>query len=257
MYKAKLLSELPKEHGNGFDGSLLAEIAERLLSRQGVRPRVALVILEGEKAEAKADGTVIATLRASWVQPVLTPEVRRVCQQMLREEYLAADGAITLPFELDTLQAQTFGDLPRTASEVDDDQARERLDMTIVDELRRHLEVLHGVQDAEGLTAQEAHRLHDAEHADGGAAMDPLSRHAPDFIGWTRAELEAAQIVSEEYASVGLSEEDIMLAAAADAAAPVVGDDESSYRQDGESWAEEEAREAGANVMHVEFGGPR
>jgi hypothetical protein len=202
MYKAKLVPELPKEHGNGFAGNLTTELTQLLLADRATRPRVALVVLVGDSAQIKADGTRILALRAAWVQPVTDVVNRRACEEMLRDEYLSQDGALVLPFELDELSHRTFGDLPRTPAQIDEDQARLQESMSATDELKEHLRVVHGVGEAGSFTAAEVESMHDADHADGGAAMAEGMRHEPAWHGWTRADLEQAEIEADEYSDV-------------------------------------------------------
>jgi hypothetical protein len=208
MYKVKTSMALPKDDGNGLEGDLATNIVETVLSGRQVRPRVALLVFDAG-IEVKPDSTTSVTVRALQVLPVVGKDNRRQLEVMLRDEYCAQTGALSLPFELDLLLRQTFGDLPKTAEQIDEDQALQRETMTAADELRQHLRVVHGTDGTAGMTEAEARAAHDADHADGGAVLPEALRHEPGWIGWSRADLELAEIQAEEYAFAGMSDDEI------------------------------------------------
>lgn len=245
MHKVKLGSALPKSDGNEVDGATIAQFVDARTQGRSIRPRVALLVFDAKDVAIDDEGTETVTLRVRWIQSVLSVEGRRACERMLSEEYNTANGSIVLPFDLESLLKSTFGDLPRTIEQIDEDQERERESMSPLDELKQHLRVVHGLADAGSFAEDEAARHHMADHADGGVAMADGMQHKPEWHGWTRADLEQAQIEAEEYEGLVID----------DSSAPIVGDDETeedhaaqgeiehTIRQAGAPWAEEEVRE--------------
>jgi hypothetical protein len=63
------------------------------------------------------------------------------------------------------------------------------------DELRQHLDRVHGRENAHLLIDSEAEHLHRTDH-DGGLPV--ALNHDPEWIGWTRADLEAATAETDD-----------------------------------------------------------
>jgi hypothetical protein len=123
------------------------------------------------------------------VQPVQSEDGRRVAETMLADEYAYQSGGAMLPFELASLIKATFADMPRTPSQIDEIEREQQDTMSSTDELRRHLERVHGRDDAAAMTALEAEHRHEADHA---GDLPEVLDHLPTWIGWTRADIEAA-----------------------------------------------------------------
>lgn len=199
-YKVKLAAALPKGDGNGLDYTITAELAEAGLAQRSVAPRVAILVYDLKEAKYDADGVATAVLRIRRVEPVMTNAGRRAVEQMLNAEYSNRTGNALMPHELDALSKAAFADLPRTAEEIDEREAREQDMMSPTDELRRHLSRVHGIEDAHLLTAEGADEKHRADHdAD---LLGPLS-HERDWTGWTRVDLELAELEVEESGEAG------------------------------------------------------
>lgn len=193
--RIKLVAALPKGDGlNGFNDSILAEKLIRTVVDGGtVRPRVALIVYDVKKVEVGDSGTDTAVVQLRRVQPISSVEGRRDAERILREEYVTDHGE-PVPYDLVALSRVTFGDLPRETDEIDRREEQEREQMTPHDELRRHLERVHGLDGAGTLTDTEAESAHQREHdsVDLGA-FD----HAIDWHGWTRADIEVATADSD------------------------------------------------------------
>lgn len=189
-YKVRLTAALPKGDGNGWDDATLAErLGRPRIEQRDERPHVALIVYSTQKAEISKDHVTTAVLELRRVQPVLSAVGRRLAEQMLADEYEAQTGGAMLPYDLASLSKSAFADLERTPSDVDEAELAERDLMSPTDELRRHLERVHGRAEASTMTALEAEHRHGADH-DGDLPV-ALS-HEADWIGWTRADLEAA-----------------------------------------------------------------
>lgn len=200
-YKVKLASKLPKGELNGFDYTIISELAEAGLAMRSTSPRVAILVYGLNKSEGDpANGTATAVLGVLRVEPVLTNAGRRAVEELLVSEFSHRTGAAILPFEAVALSKAAFADLPRTVEEIDEREAREQDLMSPTDELRRHLAVVHGVGDAHLLTAEGADEKHRADHD--GDVLGPLA-HEANWIGWTRADLEAAEFEAEESGGAG------------------------------------------------------
>jgi hypothetical protein len=194
----KLAGQLPKGESNG-----LADLATNLavyrdkMEHRYLPPRVALVVYDVREAKAGKDGIDVVTYEVSRIEPVTTTAGRRLAEQMLEDEFSARTGQAIMPFELAQLSKAAFADLPRTPDEIDEKQARERDLMSPTDELRKHLSVVHGVTDAHLLTAEGADSRHDADHETNMFLDGPLA-HEKDWVGWTRADLEEAEIEADD-----------------------------------------------------------
>jgi hypothetical protein len=194
-YKVKLAAALPKADANGFDDyASVGPLATSGITGRSIQPRVALLVYDVKKVEVDPDGVTTVHLRQRRVQPVLTDAGRRLAEQMLADEYANQTGQAMLPYDLSALSKSAFADLPRSIEEIDKTEADEQDTMSPTDELRRHLERVHGTQEAHLLTAEAAEEQHRADH-DGGV-LGPLE-HDRDWIGWTRADLEAAEFESD------------------------------------------------------------
>jgi hypothetical protein len=181
-YKVTLAGTLPKGDPNGLNNQLLAEKLFRTRAEGRVETPVPLVMLCGVRnADHGKDGINTVKVEVLWAEPVRESEDRRAIKGVLAAEYLARTGAFVLPFELSELLTAAFRDLPLTAEEQNRVEAAEQDMMSPTDELRRHLEVVHGVAGAKGLTALEAENRHEVQHAAG-------AEHALDWHGWTLAE---------------------------------------------------------------------
>jgi hypothetical protein len=189
-YKVRLTAALPKGDGNGWDHALLAEkLGRPRTERRAEQPHVALIVYGVRTVDLGKDGIITSVLELARVQPVQSEEGRRLAEQMLADEYAYQNGGAMLPYELASLSKAAFVDLPRTASAIDEEELAEQDTMSPTDELRRHLERGHGRADAAGMTALEAEHRHEADHA---GDLPEMLAHEPDWIGWTRADIEAA-----------------------------------------------------------------
>jgi hypothetical protein len=195
-YKVKLLAALPKGDGNGFDDyTLVGQLVGDRREGHGSPPRVALLVYGTKDVILGKDGVDTARLEVLRVEPVHTEPGRRLAEQMLADEFAARTGQAMLPYDLAALSKAAFADLPRSVAEIDEGEERERDSMSPTDELRRHLERVHGAESAHLFTAEEAEAVHRADHD--GDVLGPLA-HDRDWFGWTRADLEAAESESED-----------------------------------------------------------
>jgi hypothetical protein len=200
-YRVKLAAALPKGESNGFaDYTIVGALAETTIEGHSVQPRVALMVYDVKTTGIDPDdGTKTVVLRIRRVQPVLTVEGRRQAEQMLADEFAAQTGQAMLPYDLSALSKSAFADLPRSTEEIDQREADEQDLMSPTDELRRHIEVVHGSEDARTMTAEEAEEKHRADHD--GDVLGPLD-HDREWFGWTRADLEQAEFQADD-TSVG------------------------------------------------------
>lgn len=192
----KLAGKLPKGDPNGFDDILLAEQigeAKRLHGRGGMY--VAVVVYDVSNADVGDNSTVTVKARPRYVQPVLTEDGRQAVETVLRDEYRAQRG-VPMPYEVEAVAKAAFADLPRSPAELDEIEERERERMSPVDELRMHLKRVHGRgDDIDGMTDAEVEHRHAADHD--GDLPEQLA-HDRTWIGWTRADLEAAEAESDD-----------------------------------------------------------
>lgn len=189
-YKVRLTAALPKGDGNGWDHATLAQALGRArVEQRAEQPHVALIVYGVRNVEISKDHVTTAVTEILRVQPVQSEEGRRRAEQMLADEYAFQTGGAMLPFELASLSKAAFADLVRSPGEIDEQELAEQDLMSPTDDLRRHLERVHGREDAASLTALEAEHRHEADH--GGDLPDVLG-HEPDWMGWTRADIEAA-----------------------------------------------------------------
>lgn len=195
-FQIKLAGALPKGDPNGWADEILAEeLARTVTEGRQLQPRAAVIIYDAKSVNLGTDGTVTVNVRVRRVQPVVDDAHRRSIEQILVEAYRAQTGAAILPFDVESVTKAAFVDLPKTDEEIDQQEAEEQDNMSPTDELRRHLERVHGVESAHLMTAEEADAKHEAEH-DGD--MPDVLAHDRDWLGWTRADLEAAEAESEE-----------------------------------------------------------
>lgn len=189
-YIIKTTAPLPKEEGlNGFaDDELAQELWHEKIDGRGGLPRVVIGIYSTKEAKVDKDGNCVATIEWRRVQPVKSDEGRRAIEEVLYAEYVAEHGDM-LPFEVKNITKRAFADLPRDTDEIDQAEERERDTMSPADELRKHLERVHGREDAHLLTDGEAEHRHGADHD--GDLPGELA-HDRGWIGWTRADIEAA-----------------------------------------------------------------
>lgn len=193
----KLAAALPKGEANGLgDYATSEEAFRKKIQHRYDAPKVALVVIGVREAKAGKDGIDTVTHEILRVEPVTTTEGRRQAEQMLIDEYAARTGQGVLPFDLSQLSKAAFADLPKTAEQIDQAQEREREHMSPLDELRRHLEIVHGTKGARTLTDTEAEEEHRKDH-DGGQLPEALA-HEPDWHGWSRADLEQAEIETDD-----------------------------------------------------------
>ncbi len=192
----KLAAALPKGEGvNGFDDDALAgDLWTAKIEGRSGTPRVAIIVYGVKEAKVDKNGDRVSVVEALRVQPVKTEAGRREVESLLLSEYVAEHGDI-LPFDVTHVTKPAFADLPRSTDEVDQEEERERENMSPHDELRRHLERVHGRADAHLLTDGEADHRHEADH-DGD--MPNELQHDREWIGWTRADIEAATADSDE-----------------------------------------------------------
>jgi hypothetical protein len=190
-HKVTLAGALPKDSdANGFAAFDLAEELFRTRAeRRTEEPRVALIVYGIRNADLGKDGVNTTKIEPLWAEPVRTISGRRAAQKILTDEYAVRTGEAMLPHALSVLVKAAFASLPRTTDEIDAEEAAEQDLMSPTDELRRHLERVHGVEGSHLLTAEEADERHRADHD--GDTLGPLA-HDPEWRGWTRADLEAA-----------------------------------------------------------------
>jgi hypothetical protein len=196
----KLVAKLPKGELNGFAFGTLAEgLCTQVEEGRAPVPLAAVLLLDVKKVEIDPDtGERTAHLQVRRAQPVLSVDSRRKVEEVLFDEYAAEHGPV-LPYDVQAVTRAAFRDLPRSAAEVDQREAQEQEVMTPSDELRKHLERVHGADGAHLLTDGEAEERHRKDH-EGDLLSDGLG-HDPSWHAWTRAELEIA-------AAAGLDEED-------------------------------------------------
>lgn len=188
-YKVKLVPAFPKGEGNGFDYTIAVPMGDAGLAGKDVPPGVALLVYGLKDAKRDKDGVITAAIEVRRIEPVTTETGRRLVEQLLVDEFSARTGEAALPYDLSALSKALFADLPRSIEETDRIEAGEQDLMSPTDELRRHLERVHGHEDAGTYTAEEAEEKHRADHD--GSVLGPLE-HNRDWFGWTRADLEAA-----------------------------------------------------------------
>jgi hypothetical protein len=228
-YQIKLAGALPKGDPNGFADPVLAEeLARTVVEARAFQPRVAVIVYDAKSATVGTDGEVTVTVRVRRLQPVASMTNRRAIEQVLLSEYREQTGAHVLPFDLESVTKAAFVDLPKTNEEIDAQEADEQDHMSPTDELRRHLERVHGVPEAHLLTPEAAEAKHEAEHA--GDMPDVLA-HDREWLGWTRADLEAAQAESD-------------------------GDDPDAA-EDSVIVSSDDEEDAEQGVLHVDFSGSR
>jgi hypothetical protein len=198
----KLAAKLPKGELNGFTAGLLADdLCTSVVEGRIPAPHVAVLILDVKKVEVDPEtGARTAVLGIRRVQPVRTNAGRKAVESVLFDEYSIDNGPV-MPHDVAAVTAAAFTDLPRSLAEVDEREAREQDQMTDADELRRHLARVHQRDEALTMTEQEAIERHRADHA--GDELPEHLRHAEDWLGWTRADIEAAEAESEDFALDG------------------------------------------------------
>lgn len=196
--KIKLAAALPKADLNGFaDGLLAGELATAVTEGRQPAPRVAIVVYDVKKVEvdpATHDRT--AVLRILRAQPVHAAEGLKAVETVLEDEWSAEHGPM-MPFEVGRITKAAFADLPRDYTEIDAAEEKERENMSPADELRRHLANVHGREDANLLTDGEAESQHEKAHDGDLGTLE----HDREWIGWSRADLEAAYAGSDETGS--------------------------------------------------------
>lgn len=245
-YQIKLAGALPKGAPNGFADPVLAEeLARTVVEARSFQPRIAVIVYDAKSATVGTDGEVTVTVRVRRLQPVDSMTNRRAVEQVLLSEYREQTGAHVLPFDVEGVTKAAFVDLPKTDEEIDALEADEQDHMSPSDELRRHLERVHGIPEAHLLTPEAADAKHAAEH-DGD--MPEALAHDREWLGWTRADLEAAMSENDGFdpygAVIGVSEgDDPDVDAVEDS---VIGSDE-----------DEDEDEAEQGVLHVDFSGSR
>jgi len=195
-YGIKLAAALPKEEGaNGLDDAFLAqELVDATTENRKIRPRVAVLIWDVQSADVSTNGKSVAKVRVRRWQNVTTVDGRRAVEGLLRDEYVSEHGD-HIPFDLNALSKVAFGDLPRETDEIDQQEEAERDRMTPADELRRHLERVHGVEGVDALTDGEVEAQHAKDHE---GEMLGILAHDVEWIGWTRADLEEATADSDD-----------------------------------------------------------
>lgn len=199
--QVKLAAALPKTMDtNGLgDQHTNRKLYQEKIRSGTVPPRVAIVVFGDIEAARTKDGEGRVTHTIAWIEPVTSDDARRVVEKMLPEEHSRRTSAFVLPHELATLLRDAFADLPVTDEQRDEREERERERMTPADELRRHLDVVHGIDGTAVLTETEAAAKHQAEH-DGGD-LGPLE-HRAEWTGWSRADLEAEEFAADDRGDV-------------------------------------------------------
>lgn len=201
-YRIKLAGALPKEGNNGWDeASMAMELAEAVADGHVVPPRVAVVLYDVKGVNIGTDGIVTVTVRVRRVQPVAITDNLKAIESILVGEFKAQTGTAIQPFEVEQITKAAFRDLPKSVEEIDAQEAEEQDTLSPTDELRRHLERVHGIGEALNFTAEEAEAKHETQHA--GELPLPLA-HDPEWFGWTRAEIEAQEAESDGEPDDGL-----------------------------------------------------
>lgn len=194
-YQIKLAGKLPKGDPNGWDDTILAEDLAQAQLHGRAPVHAAIIIYDVQKTEVGDDSTITSTVRVCRVQPVSSDSGRRALEDVLHTEWAEQRGDSMIPHDVEAITKRAFADLPRTDSETDEIEEREREGMTPHDEIRRHLERVHGREDAGGLTDAEAEHRH---HADHDGDLPKVLQHAREWWGWTRADIEAATAESDD-----------------------------------------------------------
>lgn len=187
----KLNAKLPKGELNGFaDGLLAEELCEQVTSGRVPTPRVAVIIYDVKKVEVDPDtGDRTAHVQIRRAQPIQRTDSRKAIENVLFDEFSMEHGPV-VPHAVEMLSKKTFSDLPRDPAEIDERESREQEHMTPADELRRHLDRVHGREDSLTMTDTEAEERHRADHE--GNLLPEGLEHKAGWTGWTRAELEIA-----------------------------------------------------------------
>lgn len=195
-YLNKLSGALPKGTSNGFADDVLAEeLWSAKIEGRNVQPRAAVIIYDVAEAKVNKDGDHVVTCRILRIQPVSSLTNRRALEKVLISEYREQTGAHLLPYDVESVAKQAFIDLPKTDEEIDAIEADEQDHMSPTDELRRHLERVHGIAEAGTFTPEEADSRHTADH-DGD--MPDVLQHDREWLGWTRADLEATEAEADD-----------------------------------------------------------
>lgn len=194
----KLAPALPRDDNNGFDDTLLAQqLWDAKIEGHAVQPRVAVVIYGAEEAKVDKKGDQVVKVDVMRVQPVISVDSRRAIEAILKAEYTKQTGAHLLPYEVERVTKQAFVDLPKTVEEIDAEEAEQLDHMSPTDELRKHLERVHGHgEGALVYTEEEAQSKHRTDHE--GDLLTGGMEHDESWIGWTRADIELAAGDSED-----------------------------------------------------------
>jgi len=197
-YQIKLAAALPKGDVNGLDDfDLITTLHQQQTEGRTVQPRVALLVYDVADAGVNAEGVHWVKLRIRQVEPVATQAGRKAAKQMLADEFSARTGQALPPYEVTALAKSAFRDLPRSIEEIDADEEREREAMSPADELRRHLEVVHGATKLGKLTDSETEAFHEAQHRTAMFTAGPLA-HELSWSGWSRGDLELSEIDADD-----------------------------------------------------------
>lgn len=196
MYICKLKTALPKSATlNGLDEQLAEKLWTEDRNEHQVPPVVAVVVFDVDDTRKPRGKDRPAILEVAAVEQVTDVSDLRTVRDILRSASQTRLGGDVVPFDLADVLKRAFASLPRTVEQVDADEAEQQESMTGGDELRMHLDRVHDHSDTAGMTDGEATDLHDQDHDERLLAEE--FEHSPDWIGWTRADMEIASIGAE------------------------------------------------------------
>lgn len=187
--EVKMAAALPKGKANGLTEmarQLVREMVE--LDRSDVRPALVLFSVKEVKVASGSSTPVVQIIR---FEPLTDVGHQMTAERMLVEEYRKRTGKGVMEYDLTAAMEAAFMSA-RDAAAQDEREEAERESMSPADEMRRHLERIHGVDNARGFTDQEAADRHARDHDNDGVGLDETNRHEADWIGWTRLDVEVA-----------------------------------------------------------------
>lgn len=248
----KLSATLPKGMLNGFDEELAEELADLREARQRITPRAAVFLYDVQDIVLNADGSRTVRLRIRRAQPITLHDGRKAVAQALHDEIAARTGG-DVPVELADLSKHAFADVAESVEERDQREEAEREGMHPFDEMRRHLERVHGVENADTMTEFEAETRHKSDHEPG--VLPEGLQHDEDERFWTWADIEARTEDDASDDNAGAVHSGWMPADIADDESRAAGGDDSDYGRDLDDETGASESDDTSNVVAVEFSG--
>jgi hypothetical protein len=195
---SKFSSQVPKGDGWGVERAVAKAV--RKIQAGERSPLIPIIgVMDIKKLDIDTEtGNVVAHVRLRRVESLDTLEAIRDGQRLLLKEWAnkRGEGAM-LPFEEKEFIDSAFTAVNVEEIEQDEREALEDADLTDMDRLRRHLQVVHGWDGTDVRLAMEDTALrnehleeHQALTAGGGGEVDD---HDPDWWAWRRVELAEAQ----------------------------------------------------------------